>query len=200
MDVPEFKRSVRGYDSVEVDSVINDLTNRLSQMESDQAESARLVQRLNRELTEAKRNKPSFAELGSAFEETLRLAEDQSAKMVQDAINESQTLLNQARNEVKALRDKADRDARQLVSDATAKADELRLQVERDVAQERQRIADERAKIETIRSRAERAAATMVSQAEKQIADTRAEAHRNIEELKREANEVIRLANEMKVD
>ena len=116
MDVPEFKRSVRGYDSVEVDAVINDLNNRLSQMESDQAESARLVQRLNRELTEAKRNKPSFAELGSAFEETLRLAEDQSAKMVQDAINESQTLLNQARNEVKTLRDKADRDARQLLA------------------------------------------------------------------------------------
>ena len=120
MDVPEFKRSVRGYDSVEVDAVINDLTNRLSQMESDQAESARLIQRLNRELTEAKRNKPSFAELGSAFEETLRLAEDQSAKMVQDAINESQTLLNQARNEVKALRDKAERDARQLVSRSSA--------------------------------------------------------------------------------
>lgn len=200
---PEFKRAVRGYDSAEVDEFVAQLQSKISELEGDQSENVRAIQKLNRELSDTSERlakvKPSFAELGSAFEETLRLAEQQAAAMIQDAGNESAATLSQARGEASRVRESADREARQLVDEARAKSEELRLQVEREVAQERQRIADERAKAETVRTRAERAAANMISQAEKQIAEARAENNRIIEELKREANELLRIASENKV-
>lgn len=83
MAIPEFKRAVRGYDSAEVDGYIAELEARLAELQGDQSENVRAIQRLSRELSDTNdrlaKVKPSFAELGSAFEETLRLAEQQAA-------------------------------------------------------------------------------------------------------------------------
>jgi len=79
MSVPEFRRVVRGYDTDDVARYVSELSDRLERLENERAENARTIQRLNRDVTDANekagRAKPSFAELGSAFEETLRLAE-----------------------------------------------------------------------------------------------------------------------------
>jgi cell division septum initiation protein DivIVA len=200
MSTPVFKRSVRGYDVSEVDSLLADLVAKREALELELAESTRSVQRMTRELSEVKRNKPSFAELGSAFEETLRLAENQSEKMIQDGKNEADALLNQARIRVAELAESADRDASQIVYEAQAMSEDLKITNERDIALERQRIADERAKIETITARAERAASSMLGEAERQVAQSRTESQRAAQQLVDEANEILRITNEMKVN
>jgi cell division septum initiation protein DivIVA len=199
MSTPVFKRSVRGYDVNEVDSLIGDLAAKKEVLEAELAETTRSVQRMSRELSEVKRNKPSFAELGSAFEETLRLAEAQSEKMIQDGKNEADALLNQARIRVAELAESAERDAGQIVYEAQALSEDLKITSERDVALERQRSSDERAKIETVTSRAERAASSMLGEAERQVAQARTESQRDAQLLLDEANEILRITNEMKV-
>jgi cell division septum initiation protein DivIVA len=200
MSTPVFKRSVRGYDVNEVDSLLAELLGKRDAIEAELAESTRSIQRMTRELSEVKRNKPSFAELGSAFEETLRLAENQSEKMIQDGKNEADALLNQARIRVAELAESAERDASQIVYEAQAMSDDLKITNERDVALERQRIADERAKIDTITARAERAASSMLGEAERQVAQARTESQRAAQQLVDEANEILRITNEMKVN
>lgn len=200
MSTPVFKRSVRGYDPSEVDSLLGDLVAKREALENELAESTRTMQRMSRELSEVKRNKPSFAELGSAFEETLRLAETQAEKMVQDGKNEADALLNQARIRVAELAESSERDASQIVYEAQALSEDLKITSERDVALERQRIADERAKIDTITARAERAASSMLGEAERQVAQLRTESQRSAQQLVDEANEILRLTNEMKVN
>ena len=84
MSVPDFRRVVRGYDTDHVARYVRELNERLERLENERAENARSIQRLNRDVTDANdragRAKPSFADLGSAFEDTLRLAEEQSKK------------------------------------------------------------------------------------------------------------------------
>ncbi|MEY2900648.1 MAG: hypothetical protein RL247_814, partial [Actinomycetota bacterium] len=84
MSIPDFRRAVRGYDTDDVERFVRELSDRLERLENERAENARTIQRLTRDVQDANerasRAKPSFAELGSAFEETLRLAEEQSRK------------------------------------------------------------------------------------------------------------------------
>jgi len=201
--VPEFRRSVRGFDTEEVSRYLRDIDDRLERLESDRAESARTIQRLNRELQDANerasRGKPSFAELGSAFEETLRLAEAQSQKIIQEAAAEATEVLGNARSESTQMRESAAKESRQTLQEAQRAAEELRLDSEREAAQLRQQAADEIAKATNTRTRAERAAATMISQAEKQVAEIKADASRQVEQIKREASELLHAAQERAV-
>lgn len=203
MGIPEFRRAVRGYDPDEVGRFVGELQSRIDKLEQDQSEHSRDNQRLSRELQEANeragRSKPSFAELGSAFEETLRLAESQSQKIVQEASAEANDVLANARSESTRMREDTAKESRKTVSEAQRAAEDLRLDSEREAAQLRQQAADEIAKATNTRTRAERAAATMISQAEKQVSEIKAEASRQVEQLKREASELLHAAQERAV-
>ena len=52
-NVIEFRRAIRGYDPADVDRIVTELSARVDRFESERLESARLVQRLTRELAEA---------------------------------------------------------------------------------------------------------------------------------------------------
>jgi DivIVA domain len=116
VSTPEFRRAVRGYDPDEVNRFVRDLTERVERLEEERAEAERTEQRLTREIKDAndraERGKPSFAELGSAFEETLRLAEAQSQKIVQEASQEAAEVLASARSESTRVREEAAKETR----------------------------------------------------------------------------------------
>jgi len=72
VNIPDFRRTVRGYDTEAVNRYVAELSERLERLENERAENARAIQRLTRDVADANerasRAKPSFTELGSAFE------------------------------------------------------------------------------------------------------------------------------------
>lgn len=198
MSLPVFKRSVRGFDASDVETFVADLVSQKAQLDSDLAEVTRSIQRATRELSETKRNKPSFAELGSAFEETLRLAEAQAEKIVQDASYEAETITKKAQIRASELAEARDRDAALISLEAKTAADDLRLANQRDLAIEHQHLAEERHKIESIVARGERASTSLLSDAENHLAQLRLDVQRSAQELVDEANDVLRQTNELR--
>lgn len=200
MATPDIKRAFRGVDTAQVDESIRAITHRLTTIQSSIAERNRTIQRLKAEIADPAASTPSFSKLGSAFEETLRNAEERARRMRAEASVEASEILNKTDIEVQNLTDKTERETRDILDAAAADVNEIRLQVERETVAAKQQIADERARIETIAARADRTGASMISQAEQQLSDVRAAAHREIAELKRQAAEITRIASNNKVE
>lgn len=200
MATPDIKRAFRGVDTAQVDEAIRALNHRISSLELSISERNRTIARLKSDIADPASAAPSFTKLGSAFEETLRSAEEQARRMRTEAAAEVAAIVNKTDIDVQNLTEKTERETRDIVIAAKADADEIRLQVERETAAANQQFADDRARMETVASRAERTAANMISQAEQQISDLRASTYREIAEIKRQAAELVRVASDNKVE
>lgn len=178
----DLRKVLRGYDIDDVDRLVADLTERAERAEGDLQEQNRLVRRLSRELAEsqerANRVKPNFTELGVAFEDTLRLAEQQASTMVATARDEAEAILAQAQAEAADLREKAATEAEEMLGDAKRTSERLRFDTDAELAQVRQQSADDSVKAKATLERAERQAEQLVSQAERTAAEKVAEAER----------------------
>ena len=81
-DKPKFSESRRGYEPADVDRAFADITARIERAQANREETDQAIERLTRELNDAKsalkraNSKPSFSDLGAAFEQTLRVAEE----------------------------------------------------------------------------------------------------------------------------
>ena len=89
-DVADFAQAFRGYDKDEVDKVVQALRRDLIQANTQGVESAKEVKRLtariddlNAELEEV--GNPTFTGLGAKLENTLRVAEEQSQRVIAEA-------------------------------------------------------------------------------------------------------------------
>ncbi len=200
MAVPEIKRAFRGVDTAMVDHAVATLQSRVAALQASVNERGRAIARLKSDIADPETSSPSFSDLGSAFEETLRRAEEQARQLRTSARDEIGDITSKTDMELQNLREKTGRETREIVAVATTSANEVRLQVEREVTQQRQQISDERARLEAVASRAERSASSMISQAEQQISDMRAAAYREIAELERRAADTLRIASENKVE
>ena len=200
MATPDIKRAFRGVDTGQVDDVIRSMTNRIETLELSISERRRAIDRLKGEIADPTTSTPSFAKLGSVFEETLRNAEDKARRMRAKAAAETSAISNKTDWELQNLSEKTERETREIVVSAQSEANEILLQVEREVAATAQQIADERARMEIVASRAERTSASMISQTEQQISDTRAAAYREFSEIKRQAADMVREASDNKVE
>jgi chromosome segregation ATPase len=200
MATPDIKRAFRGVDTGQVDDVIRSMTNRIETLELSISERRRSIDRLKGEIADPTTSTPSFAKLGSVFEETLRNAEDKARRMRAEAAAETAAVTNKTDWELQNLSERTERQTREIVVSAQSDANEILLQVEREVAATAQQIADERARMEIVASRAERTSASMISQTEQQISDTRAAAYREISEIKRQAADMVREASDNKVE
>ncbi len=200
MATPDIKRAFRGVDTSQVDESFRALAHQISSLEQSIDERNRTIQRLKQELEDPASSTPSFTRLGSAFEETLRTAEEKARRLRTDAKVSVAEITNTTDIEVQNLKEKTEREMRSLVDAAKAVANDSRLKMERETAAAKQQLEDERARMETNAARADRTAASLISQAEQQLSDVRAAAHREIAEITRRAAEIVRVASDNKVD
>lgn len=200
MATPDIKRAFRGVDTSQVDESFRALAHEVSALELSVAERNRTIQRLKREIEDPASSTQSFTKLGSAFEETLRTAEEQARRLRSDATVLVSEIKKTTDIEVRNLEEKTEREMRSRVDAATALANDSRLQIERESAGARQQLEDGRARMETNAARTDRSAASLISQAEQQLSDVRAAAHREIVEITRRAAEIVRVASDSKVD
>jgi hypothetical protein len=227
-DVLPFRVERRGgYNAEDVERVLTEIRDQVSaleversrseqereRVERERAAAEKTIDRLNRELREARsaaeraRAKPSFSDLGSAFEQTLRLAEEQAAKMVREAAAETKALRDGVRGETEELRQTTTQAAEARVKDAEQRAAELLSGAERRAAEIENRAEAQLLDARTTVESAGIQAAGIRSEAERYAADMRAKIHEEVEDAKSEVallrqlseRDQLRIKSEIKV-
>lgn len=128
------------------------------------------------------------------FEAILRVAEEQAAVLVQNAVSQAERLLAGARDEAAALRDDAVAERERLLAEAQHDTDQVRLRieteatahgarVERERAHAAERVAQAEREAVALRTEAEKAAAALRSLVSHETGDLRAKAERDVREM-----------------
>ncbi|MDZ4046133.1 MAG: DivIVA domain-containing protein, partial [Rhodoglobus sp.] len=112
----EFSTEMRGYRKDEVDAAIQELRRELIKANTDRAEAAKEVKRLlavnedlQAELDET--GSPTYSGLGTKLENTLRVAEEQSTRLIAQADIDAEKLRSTVTAEVTKLRSDAAEEA-----------------------------------------------------------------------------------------
>lgn len=189
-----------GYDTEDVTRAFSDISSRVERLEGERVSAEKLAERLTRELAEARATlkrasaKPSFADLGSAFEQTLRVAEEQAGKMVQDAAAEAAALRENARAVGEQLTRSSRLRAEKLVAEAEGSAKDLRVESDRR-AMELASLSEARlAEATTSTEIAQRKAAGLVADAEREAAEVHSLLHQETEDVKTELSMLRQIA------
>lgn len=152
--------SKKGLDPEQVDQALGAVRSEIDRLETTRTEIDKRVDAISREIAEVRSalkrasSKPSFSDLGAAFEQTLRVAEEQASKLLSDAsIASSQT------------RESAQAEAEKLTKTAELQAQKLTEATEQKIARLRQDASSKN-------SDAIRAAENQVALAEQQLAES----------------------------
>lgn len=198
-----FASSFRGYDRDEVDRSLQRLRNELatlkqsndgllSRVKESRAE-LNVVQAKNRELSNRIKSVPekaSYTNLGSQFEEFLRVGEEKSERLVSDARAESELLRQTTQAKTSRLIREAEEYSQTLLAETHARVDEIRLKSETRAAETITQANVKLAEASEVISTARREAAMKVADAERQIAEERSALKRHLE-LERAALQAI---------
>ena len=121
----------RGLDPEQVNVALNDVQLEVSRLESERAEIDKRIDTLTREIAEVRSAlkrasaKPSFSDLGAAFEQTLRVAEEQAGKLIADAQIASTNTRRAAEADAASMTETAEKQAIKVVADAESRVERL---------------------------------------------------------------------------
>ena len=121
----------KGLDPEQVNVALSDVNAEVARLEAERAGIDKRVDKLTREIAEVrsalKRSsaKPSFSDLGAAFEQTLRVAEEQAGKLISDAQVTSSETRRGAEAEATALTEAAQKQATALVAESEERVNRL---------------------------------------------------------------------------
>lgn len=216
MDLTRNFRTVRknGYDPADVKRVFTDAEARMQELQQTSRAGLATVDKLERELADLRdalrrsNAKPTFADLGSAFEQTLRVAEEQADKLVNDAEADAKVVRESARAEADQLSRHARDKALSLVSAVESQIEDKRLDVEREVAEHTMKAEALLLQGQTIKETAQRRQAAFLAEVERDAAEVRARLHQEIEDVKTELEtlraiaerEQLRIEREIKLE
>jgi hypothetical protein len=190
------RKVVGGYEQSEINIHLGRLEREIEDRSTKLQELKEEVRRTQTQIDLAGKERPSFSELGGAFEEALRMAEDQSAKLVSEALTESTRTIAEANARARALVEAAELKYNAQVNEATSEAQKITLLVEQEVARSKSEVAEILSQLSIERARVEREAGQMVADAERTNGENAKIASREIEKEKRDAIEAAREAKE----
>ena len=205
----EFTTELRGYKRSEVDEVINDLRAELIQAAKDRGNLLDELTALKEHVAAVEAStgeslSPSYSGLGSRLEAVLRIAEEQSTRIIGQADIDSERIISAAKLEAQTLVESAQREAERVSTDAAnraantlegaqAKAEQLIS----DATEEAQRLTAEAVEeASAIRGAVATEAAKMRATAKRETEAFRTEVKREISELKVVAERELNVARE----
>jgi cell division septum initiation protein DivIVA len=202
MDITRNFRTVRknGYDPSDVRRAFRDAESRMEELLQTTRSGVATVDKLERELADMRdalrrsNSKPTFADLGSAFEQTLRVAEEQADKLVADADADAKVLRESARAASELLTRNARNKATSAVNEAESKIEDKRLEVEREVSQLSMESETLILQGQTLKETAQRREAALIAEAERDAAEVRSRLHQEIEDVKTELETLRQIA------
>ena len=130
----------KGLDPAQVDIALGDIQAEASRLESERAQIDKQIDKLTREIAEVRSAlkrasaKPSFSDLGAAFEQTLRVAEEQAGKLISDAQVSSSETRRAAEAEASAITEAAEKQAATLLKDSQERVTRLLAESEKKLA------------------------------------------------------------------
>jgi len=128
------------------------------------------------------------------FEAILRVAEEQAAVLVQNAVGQAERLLASAQDEAGTIREEAVAEQARLHAEAQHDADQVRLRIEteatahtarleREAAHAAEKVAQAEREAVAIRTEAEKGAAALRSMVSRETGELRAKAERDVREM-----------------
>ena len=188
METPQFSSAVGGYSRREVDSYLTQLLQKINELETYNSGAIREQQVLREkvdELTSQLKNaqSPGYAKLGQQFEETLRLAEVEASKLVQDATKEALRIREEARAEADKRIYEADQFVNQIVVKAEREAKTIVRRSEKESAEITHEAEELRKQAQDELAKAKQSANLAKNEADNQIARRKADAALEIEKL-----------------
>ena len=121
----------RGLDPAQVDIALGDVQAEAARLEAERALIDKKIDKLTREIAEVRSAlkrasaKPSFSDLGAAFEQTLRVAEEQAGKLISDAQISSGETRRAAEAEASAITETAEKQAATVIHDSEQRVSRL---------------------------------------------------------------------------
>ena len=196
---------MRGYDRAQVDQTLEEMRAENEHLstynEGAAAEIATLkadVESLREQVK--KSGATGYAALGAQFEQTLRLAEEQAKKMIDDAGQDALRIREEAKGAADLLtrtaKDKADR----IIQEAEIKVEESKFEAERKASSLMQEAVAKEAEASEKIQTAEREAAALKSDGERYAAELRAQVHRETEQARALATELSQRTTQAKID
>lgn len=130
----------KGLDPAQVDIALGDIHAEASRLEAERAQIDKQIDKLTREIAEVRSAlkrasaKPSFSDLGAAFEQTLRVAEEQAGKLISDAQVSSSETRRAAEAEASAITEAAEKQAATLLKDSQERVTRLLAESEKKLS------------------------------------------------------------------
>ena len=130
----------RGLDPAQVDIALGDVQAEATRLEGERAQIDKQIDKLTREIAEVRSAlkrasaKPSFSDLGAAFEQRLRVAEEQAGKLISDAQVSSSETRRAAEAEASAVTESAEKQAATLLKDSQERVTRLLAESEKKLA------------------------------------------------------------------
>ena len=220
-DGSDFSTELRGYKRSEVDEALADLKGELIRASRDRSNALEELTQVKAQLAELSaqvepQNGSGYANLGGRLEAMLRIAEEQSTRIISQADIDAELIIGSAKDNAKLTRDEAAAEAERIVADAqsaaTALTESTSEKTETQIAQakaEAERLINEAIEeAASIRGAVSTETAKMRASAKRESDALRAEVKREIAELKvvadRELTEARRqaadLAREIEVE
>ncbi|MFZ4079142.1 MAG: hypothetical protein ACOYKK_06870 [Microbacteriaceae bacterium] len=211
----DFRTARKGFDPSQVDATFLEIAEQIEKSATAANESEAILRRLKRELTDVRSklrkidSAPSFSELGSAFEQTLQVAEEQAAKLLAEAAEEANEIRDAANAEARELYTSSVSQAEALLTESQSRARRAEAQAKSraaaEVSQAEDGLADARADLveaRTIIETAQRRGAKFVTETEIAASDRRARLHQEIEDVKTELDTSRQIAerDQLRID
>jgi cell division septum initiation protein DivIVA len=196
---------MRGYDRAQVDQTIDEMRLEIDHLGAYNENAAAEIATLKAEVESLKEQvkksgATGYAALGAQFEQTLRLAEEQAKKMIDDAGQDALRIREEAKGAADLLtrtaKDKADR----IIQEAEIKVEESRFDAERKSSSLMQAAVAKEAEASEKIQTAEREAAALKSDGERYAAEIRAQVHRETEQARALATELSQRTTQAKID
>ena len=215
-DGSDFTTELRGYKRSEVDEVIADLRGELIKASRDRQSALDELTVIKRELDELRATvEPSagasYADLGGRLEAVLRIAEEQSTRIISQADIDAERIISAAKEEARTTRESLEADAQRaladaqsqatasreaaeekaeaLVAEATQTAERLVNEAIEEAASIRGAVATEAAKT---RAQAKRESDALRADVKREVAELRVVADRELNQARKEAADLQR--------
>jgi cell division septum initiation protein DivIVA len=216
-DGSDFSTELRGYKRSEVDEALADLKSELIRASRDRATALEELTQVKAQLEELTAEVDplgggGYANLGGRLEAVLRIAEEQSTRVISQADIDAELIIGSAKDEAKATRQSAQSEAERVLAEAQSSATAL---TETSAEQAESMLAEAKAEAErlvneaideaaSIRGAVSTETAKMRAGAKRESDALRAEVKREIAELKvvadRELTEARRQAADLQRD
>ena len=199
MDDPtkKFGTAVGGYNRTEVDTYVAWLQKSLKELEQYNSLAIREQQSLRERLVEVEAQlksvkSPGYAQLGAQFEQTLRLAEAESAKLVNDAAAESVKIRETAKAEAERTRYEAEEEANEIRNKANREAKTVLATARKQANQLTEEAEDTLQTVRAERAQLEKEANVIRSDADNYVAKAKAELQAEIERIQNENSRLLK--------